>query len=96
MKKSTYFIYSLLAGMLMLATTATAQTWNFNTVSAADKANLAADAAAWEHESSSSNDRYKNKTVYTAEPLMANGAELEFTRGLMFTIGASDAVRVDI
>ena len=45
MKKSTYFIYSLLAGMLMLATTATAQTWNFNTVSAADKANLAADAA---------------------------------------------------
>ena len=68
MKKSTYFIYSLLAGMLMLATTATAQTWNFNTVSAADKANLAADAAAWEHESSSSNDRYKNNRSWPTVP----------------------------
>ena len=98
MKKFTpYYIYSLLTSLLMLsAMTATAQTWDFTSVSATDKANLAADAAGWTHESSSSNDRYKNVGTYDAEPLKANGAELEFTRGLLFTIGAADAVRVDI
>lgn len=50
----------------------------------------------WEHESSSSNNRYKNISTYDAAPLTANGTELDFTRGLLFTIGASDAVRVDI
>ncbi len=97
MKKFTHRIYSLLTSLMMLsAATATAQTWDFSSVSATDKANLAADAAAWTHESSSSNDRYKNIGTYNAEPLTANGAELEFTRGLLFTIGAADAVRVDI
>lgn len=82
--------------MMLVPLSGTAQTWDFSYVSDADKANLAADATGWDHESSSSNDRYKNKTTYTAEPLKANGAELEFTKGLVFTIGEADAVRVDI
>lgn len=98
MKKFThYYIYSILASVMMLsAATATAQTWDFSSVSATDKANLAADAAGWTHDTSSSNDRYTNVGTYDAEPLKANGAELEFTRGMLFTITAADAVRVDI
>lgn len=97
MKTNTYIMRGLVVGMMvLLASAVMAQTWDFTSVSETDKTNLAADDAAWEHESSSSNDRYKNKTTYDAAPLVANGAELEFTRGLLFTIGASDAVRVDI
>lgn len=97
MKTNTHIMRGLVVGMMvLLASAVMAQTWDFTSVSETDKTNLAADAAAWEHESSSSNDRYKNKTTYDAAPLVANGAELEFTRGLLFTIGASDAVRVDI
>lgn len=97
MKTNTHIMRGLVVGMMvLLASAVMAQTWDFTSVSETDKTNLAADDAAWEHESSSSNDRYKNKTTYDAAPLVANGAELEFTRGLLFTIGASDAVRVDI
>lgn len=99
MKQTTHIIYSVIVMMMLAmlpASRTVAQTWDFTSVSAADKANLAADATAWEHESSSSNDRYKNKTTYDAAPLTANGAELEFTRGLLFTVGAADAVRVDV
>ena len=97
MKQATHYIYILLMGMMaLMAQTATAQTWDFTSVSADDQSNLAADAAGWEHELSSSNNRYKNISTYAAAPLTANGTELDFTRGLLFTIGASDAVRVDI
>lgn len=96
MKKHTYIIYSVMALMMLVPLSGMAQTWDFSYVSDADKANLAADATGWDHESTSSNDRYKNKTTYSAEPLKANGAELEFTKGLVFTIGEADAVRVDI
>jgi pectate lyase len=82
--------------MMLMPYMAVAQTWDFSYVSDADKANLAADAAGWEHELSSSNDRYKNRTTYAAEPLRANGAELEFTKGLAVTADVADAVRVDI
>lgn len=97
MKRLTHILYGIVAAMMaMTATTATAQTWDFSSVSDADRTNLAADAAAWTHESSSSNDRYKNIGNYDCAPLMANGAELEFTKGLLFTISADDAVRVDV
>ena len=95
MKKYTYYIYSLAVAVMMLAATgAKAQSWDFSYVSDADKANLAADTDGWEYETS--NNRYKNKTTYDAAPLKANGAELQITKGLLFTAGVADAVRVDI
>ncbi len=97
MKKYTYYIYSLAVAVMMLAATgAKAQTWDFSTVSEADKANLAADATNWNHDTASSNDRYTNKTTYADAPLTANGAELEFTKGMTFTISLADGVRVDV
>lgn len=95
MKRYTYYIYSLAVAVMMLAATgAKAQSWDFSYVSDADVANLAADTDGWEYETS--NNRYKNKTTYDAAPLKANGAELEITKGLLFTAGVADAVRVDI
>lgn len=84
------------AALAVITFAASAQTWDFTSVSSTDQANLAADPTNWTHESSSSNNRYKNATTFTAQPLMANGAELEFTKGLKFTLPDADAVRVDI
>lgn len=72
------------------------KSWSFAAFSANDVTNLGADATNWEHESSSSNDRYKNKTTFTNSPLIANGAELETTAGLNFTAPTADAIRCDI
>lgn len=94
MKKYTHIIYSAVTALMMLAaTTATAQTWNFSSMSDTDKANLNADTDAWEYDSS--NNRWKNKTAYDRQPLTANGTELEFSRGLLITVAAADRVRVD-
>lgn len=95
MKRYTYYIYSVIAAVMMMAAAEVkAQAWDFSYVSDTDKANLAADTEGWEYETS--NNRYKNRTAYSAEPLKANGAELEITKGLLFTAAATDAVRVDI
>lgn len=75
---------------------ASAQTWNFTATGDADIANLAADPAAWEHELTSSNDRYKSLALYDRQPLRANGQELQLTAGLLFTAGQADAIRIDI
>ena len=82
--------------MALTAATAGAQTWNFTATGDADIANLAADPAAWEHEQTSSNDRYKSLTPYDRQPLTANGQELQVTAGLLFTAGDADAIRIDI
>ena len=97
MRHISNIIYGLLASIMTLfATEANAQAWDFSTVSSADQANLSADAANWKHESTSSNDRYKNNSTYSNEPLTANNTELEFTKGLLFTTTQTDAIRVDV
>lgn len=78
-----------------------AQTWNFTSVSSTDQTNLAADTQNWTHDTSSTSsgktqDRYCSVSIYNAEALTANGIELEFTKGLLFTTTQTDAVRVDI
>ena len=86
-----------LALFLMSLGAAMAQTWNFqNSLSTTDLENLKADAAHWTPEVSSSQNRYKSKGNYNLEPLMANGAVLSLTDGLLFTINKDDAVRIDI
>ncbi len=82
--------------MALAAARAGAQTWNFTATGEADKAALAADPGAWEHELTSSNDRYKNLASYDRQQLKANGQELQVTAGLLFTAGEADAIRIDI
>lgn len=84
-------IYSILA-ILMLCMTATAQTWNFRALIAADESNLKADAD-WIYTADKARYSY-NKAIDNA-PLTANGAELEITKGLVFTIPAADKLRID-
>lgn len=98
MKKQLHLIIYILAVCLAgtAAQHAAAQTWNFQTVSQADQDLLAADTEAWTHEQTSSNNRYKNKNKYSAQPLTAGGQELEFAKGLLFTATAEDAIRVDV
>lgn len=82
-----------MAAMMMTAVTAAAQTWDFSSMSDTDKANLNADTENWTYEET--NNRWKNVGKYDRQPLMANGAELEFTKGLLLTANAADRVRVD-
>lgn len=82
--------------MAMCVCMAEALSWDFTCVSDTDADNLAADTDAWEHDTDSGNDRYKNLTYYTNEALSANGSTLELTDGLLFTASATDAIRIDI
>lgn len=83
----------VMAICMMMAIHAGAQTWDFSSVSDADQTNLNADASNWLYDSS--NNRWKQQTVYTNSALTANGVELNFTKGLLFTTTAADQVRVD-
>ncbi|MGN0282264.1 MAG: polysaccharide lyase family 1 protein [Prevotella sp.] len=88
------FTKAFLAMMLMMvAAVANAQTWNFGSLTDADKANLNADTQNWTWDSS--NNRWKNVNVHNNEALKANGQELEFCKGLLLTVSASDRIRID-
>lgn len=73
---------------------AIAQTWDFSSVCQSDQDNLNADTGGWEFDSS--NNRWKNITTYDKQPLMANGSEVTFTKGLLVTAASSDRVRIDM
>jgi pectate lyase len=93
--KKQLLLHSLFAGIMALATTvANAQTWDFSTVGASDQTNLNTDTENWTYESA--NSRWKNVSIYDNAPLKANGAELEFAKGLLVTVSAADRVRVDM
>ncbi|MFA4046096.1 pectate lyase [Prevotella sp. PCHR] len=90
MKKHTHFIYSLIAGLIMLfATEAGAQTsWTFGTVSDTDKANITADATNWYEDAAQT--RYNMFTAIDG-PLTANNVELEYAKGLKFKAAAGSS-----
>lgn len=73
-----------------------AQTWDFieEGVSNTDINNLSSDKDNWTYDAT--NNRYSNRNELTAEALKANGEELIFTQGLIFTATTSDAIRIDI
>lgn len=75
---------------------AQSQSWSFTAWTANDQANLEADAANWTHESTTSNNRFKNVNTFTNQPLTANGVELETTAGLNFTATVADGIRCDV
>lgn len=83
MKTINTLLYIMLAGLMTLfASNANAQqSWNFSTMSQADKGACAADAN-WVL----GNERYCYiGGAMTNAPLVANGIELEYTKGLLFT-----------
>jgi hypothetical protein len=82
-RSNKHFISLLLGLLMMMPLVATAHTWDFSTVSQSDKDNLNADTQGWLFDSS--NNRWKNQTVYNKQPLMANGSEVQFTKGLLVT-----------
>lgn len=90
------YLYILILLLTFIGSKSFAQTWDFNVISTADIANLTADTQNWTHEETSSNNRFKNETTYSVAPLMANGTELETTKGLLFTVSVADGVRIDV
>ena len=81
------------AVLLLMSVCSWAGEWNFSTVSASDQANLDADKANWTFDSS--NNRWKNAAPIADGPLMANGVELDFAKGLMVMAENADNIRVD-
>lgn len=91
--KRIYTMFSMLVLMLGLSSVVNAQTWNFGTVSNTDKTNLNADKTNWTYESN--NNRWLQQAVLSDAALVANGTELEFSKGLTVTTTAADQIRVD-
>ena len=98
MKRYTlsYIIITLLTltGMSTHAQTS----WNFNTLSDADATLLADDDSGnWLHDTSS-NNRWCYIKALSAQPLMANGSELAWGEGLLFSCNANSSgnLRIDI
>ena len=96
MKKYIIMLAAVIAATFAVKAQDVAKAWDFSSVSAADIARLDADPQGWEHESSSSNDRYKNLALFTDQAITADGAELDFTAGLKATISVQDAFRIDV
>lgn len=91
-------------GILTAATVAlftlvsNAQTWNFTATPEADATNLTADTGNWKKGQTGTDvvvTRWANNNKLSEAPLMANGSELEMTKGLKFTAGAADKIRID-
>ena len=99
MKRQSYNI--LLTMLIMLgAMRAQAQTtWDFTTLSSSDDALITADNSGnWKKDTGSSNNRWCYIAKLEAQPLMANGSELDWGKGLLFSCGQADAgnLRIDI
>ena len=89
MKKILFSIIALLGVLGANADT----TWDFTSVSDADYAALGNDAVNWAKDASV--DRYGNATNLENAALMANGTELDFAKGILFTVSKKDGIRID-
>lgn len=95
MKKQFLSLFCLVAVLtLLMPAMASAQTWDFSSVSQTDQDNLNADTDNWLFDSG--NNRWKNQSTYTKQPLVANGKELLFTKGLLVTVASTDRIRIDM
>ena len=96
MKKIFTLIISLLA---TLSVSAQDIDLSFTSFSSADQALVQADATNWYHETGS-NNRWHHITAMTSEALTANGTELDYAKGLLFTVSkgseTSGNLRIDI
>lgn len=89
MKRITY-IFALVAMMLGFTNGLKAQqSWNFTTLSTTDQTNLAADNTGnWKRVTDSKTDRWGYMAALNAEPVLANGVELAYTKGLKIKVSA--------
>lgn len=99
MKKSLLSLRGILtaATVALVALVSNATVWDFSTLSTTDNANISADPTNWpkDKEWDKGKQRWGNGSALSAAPLKANGAELEFTKGLLITTTGSDQVRID-
>lgn len=94
MKKSLLSLRGLLtAAITLIALSVNATVWDFSTLSDTDKTNLNTDTSNWTYDSSKG--RWGNAKALTNEVLIANGAEIGFTKGLKITAANADQVRID-
>ena len=84
-------LVSLLVSILSIQ--AFASSWDFSTLSDNDRTNLNADLSSWSFDSAK--NRWGNLNTISNAPLTANGHELAFAKGLLFTATAADEIRID-
>lgn len=85
-------LFSLIA--LMCAIGANADTvWDFGYVNDADYAAMGNDPTNWTKDSSV--DRYGNAKALDNARLMAGDTELDFAKGILFTVSKADGIRID-
>ena len=95
MKKLLSFILAIIA---TLSVSAQSIDLNFTSFSSADQALVGADATNWYHETGS-NNRWHHITAINNEALTANGTELDYAKGLLFTVSSGSEtgnLRIDI
>ncbi len=90
-KRITPYIYSIVlcAIMSFAPHMAKGQTWDFTSVTDADKTALSADTENWYDDTSKG--RYNSQKALETAPLTANGTEISFAKGLKFTAGAASS-----
>ena len=83
-------ILTMLTLMLGLGMNVQAQSWEFLTVGGNDadaiEAEIEANTGNWYHSTASKKDRYSYVKALDKAAVTANGSELEYTKGLLFTI----------
>ncbi len=83
-------IFTLILMLLGMSMNMNAQTWDFATLDANDaeliEADIAAGSSNWFHSTESKKNRYSYQGALDKAPLMANGQELAYTKGLLLTI----------
>ena len=76
----------------------TTLSWDFTSTPETDIANLNADATNWKASvtgTDTSVNRWANTAKLSSSALIANGQELEMTKGLKFSAGGADKIRID-
>ena len=89
MKKIFFSLIALLCAIGANADTA----WDFTSVNDADYSAMANDPDNWKKDAEV--DRYGNAKVLQNASLMAGNAELDFAKGILFTVTKTDGIRID-
>ena len=89
MKKIFFSLIALICAIGANADTA----WDFTSVNDADYSAMANDPDNWKKDAEV--DRYGNAKALQNASLMAGNAELDFAKGILFTVTKADGIRID-
>ena len=89
MKKIFFSLIALICAIGANADTA----WDFTSVNDADYSAMASDPDNWKKDAEV--DRYGNAKALQNASLMAGNAELDFAKGILFTVTKADGIRID-